>query len=569
MTGTRSEPGEQVPSRSSWWTAQTAILLLANAIAYAAVNAFWHYLSTGRWVDVSLSSYRRALPLFLGPLFQPSLRVFVHPGMVPVVGLLLGAMIFVPVILAVRRTTVLALLMAVVMIAVGHTFVLALAVALGAVLAAGVRRTTHLPLIAAAVGIVPPAVTILAFFALFVLESTALLPLQRWVLTVPLLIGIGSALLACGVTLALGRVPGLRRVTETVVLVFMLAGPVSWFYASVGADKLAYRRLIPEGGDAIFQPASLEQWHERHGTVGLAGEALLHPPRDRLIDRCSRFLASYPDSSRAPSVLWIKARCRSLQLDRRALEAGQVRPVGSYVLSSSRGAWEQLLADHPSARQAILARCRLAELALRRGELQLGDRLLQTARLELGEYLRQPGPAARSEPQGLAFAPSPSLPSRAQYADVQFRVEKLTWLMESNRVLTDPNAAAALVDYLNVNPHADARLDSLQARAERHAGTPLASNWALLLAERNDDLYRRARAIQRVAEGWREDPDAAMEASYELGLLTLREPILRLLPGIDGPQAYFRRVQEGPPNPWHELAAQRLEILQSRGDREP
>jgi hypothetical protein len=201
--------------------------------------------------------------------------------------------------------------------------------------------------------------------------------------------------------------------------------------------------------------------------------------------------------------------------------------------------------------------------------LRLGDRLLQAARLELLEYLRQPGPTGRSEQQGLAFTPSPSLPSRAQYADVQFRVEKLIWLMESNRVLTDANAATALADYLSVNAHADVRLDSLQARAERHAGTPLASNWKLLLAERTDDLYLKARAIHAVAESWREDQDAAMEASYELGLLTLREPILRLLPGIDAPEVYFRRVREGPPNPWHDLAAQRLEMLLARGGGEP
>ena len=61
-----------------------------------------------------------------------------------------------------------------------------------------------------------------------------------------------------------------------------------------------------------------------------------------------------------------------------------------------------------------------------------------------------------------------------------------------------------------------------------------------------------------------ERTDAAVEANYQLGMLTMqtgRAMALPLIPRLKQPKDYFRTVIAAPPNPWQDLARQHLRRL--------
>jgi hypothetical protein len=116
--------------------------------------------------------------------------------------------------------------------------------------------------------------------------------------------------------------------------------------------------------------------------------------------------------------------------------------------------------------------------------------------------------------------------------------------------------------FLEVNPALAPDARALKARAETFKDTPVYGNWTVAVAKAQTDVYERARLLIQVAENWRDDPDAAIVANYELGILAMSEPVLRMFEDMESPSVYFRRVQDGPVNPWKDIAAQRLKVLE-------
>ncbi|MFP4055179.1 MAG: hypothetical protein ACLFV7_15070, partial [Phycisphaerae bacterium] len=133
----------------------------------------------------------------------------------------------------------------------------------------------------------------------------------------------------------------------------------------------------------------------------------------------------------------------------------------------------------------------------------------------------------------------------------------------------DPNAAEALGALLSLNPLARPTSSAVEELAARYADTTLGGNWKVAAANSRPDVYERAKALLEVATHWREDPDAAIVANYELGILAMKEPVLQLMDGMEKPEAYLKRVCEGPVNPWQHVAEERLAMLRSMQEETP
>jgi hypothetical protein len=207
-------------------------------------------------------------------------------------------------------------------------------------------------------------------------------------------------------------------------------------------------------------------------------------------------------------------------------------------------------------------------LAVRAGDPRAADELLDAARRRL-EQLAQNPPRSRPAIEGL-FAAKTHLPAPGHYGATLAELDRLTWLMSRNDTLTDPPAAAALGDMLQLNPYQRGYQQRLARLVEKHAETPLAGNIRLAVAQGTADIYTRAERLLNVTDQWREDPDAAIEASYELGRLILREPVLQLNPRVQSPAHYFTLVaQQAPPNPWQRLARDRLQQLDQHPAGQP
>ncbi|MDP6046371.1 MAG: hypothetical protein QGG25_12240, partial [Phycisphaerae bacterium] len=113
----------------------TLLLVTATLAVFASINAFWQFLSTGRWINYSPEAIRRDLAVPLGQMLLGPLSIFNYPWMTLVAGFIMAVVIFVPILVAVLHRLRLAVVFVVIVAVLGHAPVLAGAVFVGCVLA--------------------------------------------------------------------------------------------------------------------------------------------------------------------------------------------------------------------------------------------------------------------------------------------------------------------------------------------------------------------------------------------------------------------------------------------------
>lgn len=550
---------------------RAGVFLAVNLIGYAAVNAFWQYLTTGRWVNLSVAAYRRDLITPLGELFVRPLNVLQNPWMILVTGLLLGVVVFVPVVVSVLYRLRYAGAFVALVAVVGHAPVLAVALGGGCVLSARTRLRSDMPFLAAMLGLVPIGLY-LYFFGFAGMDAAAVLPLQRWVLYGPVALAIVAAVVASALVLVLAGWTGFRPGVVWPVLVLLLAGPLVVFYTRVGPVRLDYAVLVIDlaPGEAILDDVALSRWTREHGAEGLNRQTQLIRVREDLqarrrdlVARCDAFGQRYPADSRAPAVLWIRAQCESLQLDERAFERDLVRYSSSHPLAGSEATWRRLVEQHPASPQAALGKWRLAQFALRVCDPARADELLEEAAEKLAEIVRGFNEAAVAAASETIFRPDPAVPGVGHYREALAAAEKLIWLIRENDAVNNAGSAEALSAFAKVNPRSQDYSQRLGALAGAYEKTPMGDNLKLAVAQATGDLYTRAEMLILLAE-LTPPTDAAIEANYELGRVALRTseaPAIGLLEKLRKPESYFKVVVAARPNPWQELARRQLKWL--------
>jgi hypothetical protein len=553
---------------SSPW--RTGLFMGINLLGFLVVNAFWQYLLRGRWTDFSPEAYRQDLAAPLGEMFLRPLSIFAFPWMILVMGLLLAVVIFMPIIAAVLYRLVYAGLLVLMVAVVGHAPVLAMALALGCVLAARTSLRSDMPFLATLLGMLPVA-AYLYLFSFLGSDSVAVVPLQRLLLAVPLLVAVVTAVLASAAVLGLAMLKGFRPGVLGPVLLLLLGVPVAIFHARVGVDRLEYaliaNDLVPD--DAIFEPMALEAWSRQNQAEGLNPTTLrirlqddLQHRKELLLARCRGFLASNPRSLCAPAALWVIGQTETLQLDAPALEIGLIKYTAAYGSPASAETWRRLIDKYPESPQAAIALWRLGEMALRSRDVQGGCNHLRAAIGRLAKLASNDEHQEESSKTMQVFAPPVEIPNRRYCAEALFNARRLVWLIESNDVTNNPLSAEAFAALLDANPCGLNYYRQLSELAGRHEHTLLGDNLKLAVAMATPSLYERAEMLILLAE----DPksDSAVEANYELGRLAMRTgqaPALPLVENLRKPQEYFQRVVASPPNPWQQPAWEHLASL--------
>lgn len=559
---------------------RTAIFLGVTLGGYLLVNLFWQYLTSGTWgggVDVSPQTYHRALTAPMGQLFLRPLSIFTHPWMILVTGLLLGVVIFVPIILAMLYRMAVAGAFIFVAAVIGHAPVLALTLVLGCLLASRTKLRSDMPIVAFLLGLLPVGLY-LYLLSYAGGDSAATLPLQRWVPYAPLTVAVVSSVLAaCGV-LGLAKLTKYRPGVVLPVLAMLSIWPAAIFYLKIGPAELDYAVIVNrlEGG-SLVAPVVAEVWAAHNGADGLDDQQLqeravyqMQQRRWAFISMCDRFVGDHGDNWRAASVLCLKAQALSLQLDQSAFAQGTIRFSDAYVLPESQKAWTELADRYPESAQAGLASFFLAQLALRQQDAALADRLLQSATKRLTAVVAQFAAAQAGAPTNM-FNRLPSRPAQADYEQALAEAQRLAWLMETNRVLEDPAAAEAMAALLSINELHQFRHDQIRLLLDVSAGRALCrmgNNLKLAMAVACEDLYQGLPVMNAIAQD-SSDADAAIEANFHLGQLAKRRPELVKARWCLTPEEHCRRIveleQASPstnPNPYRARAQQWLPSAQ-------
>lgn len=561
--------------------------VLLNLLLLIGAGGFWQYLHSGNWFDFTAEAFRRNLTTSLGTVLLQPLDIFSHPLMILIAGLTLAVLIILPITIAVMYQLLLALLFVVIVAVLAHAPFLALALAVGCFVAARTRLRRDYPFLAILMGLIP--VCLFLYLLAYPGIDAVLLPLQRWILAMPFFLAILLSIFLGGMAVLLAKLLKFQPGVIWPGAIILLGSAVGLFYWQIGPGELQYSLLTKSlaSGNAIFSPIPRDEWVRLHG-AGLNEQTLLLRILDDLEQRlaklnrtCDGFLHRFPKSNRAPSIAWLGAQCKSLQLDTHSLENKLISYKSSHTKLRSDEAWKNLLKKYPNSPHASLALWHIGILQLRQSASLKGQaaivvakeayKTLRLAEKKLQEIVQNHRNLPPTSQIGV-FRKLTSLPSPQDYENLLFQVECLNWKIARNDVLTEPNCAIAMARLLDANPYAPQYNASLKILASDPAfsKTKMADNLQIAVARLNQNIYDRAEAMKAVAEDQRSD--AAIEAFYELGRISMQTAsasVIRLT--LKAPEEYFKVVIAAPRNPWQGRAAENLAWLQatSASNQEP
>jgi hypothetical protein len=544
---------------------RTFLFMAITFGGFLLINAFWLYISGGRWINFSPAGYWHDLVQPLGETFLTPLSVIIHKWMIAVAGLTLGLMVFVPIIMSVLYRLIWVVPAVAVVALVGHAPVLALTLALGCLLAGRTPLRSDMPFVAMMLGFLPPGLYLMLFS--FLGSEPAALPVEQLLLKAPLLAALVAAVLSGAAVLSLARLSDYRSGVVWPVVAFLVAVPMLLFFLLVGSDELEYN-LMTAGlspTDTLLEPLPLKDWRERNHIPNLPAKDLLQraqddlrSQKDRLSRQCDLFLDEHGKSDRAAAVLWVRAQAASLIVDAQALAGGQVRYDASYVRGESAPSWTLLAQEHASRPQAALAQWHLGELALRQGNVPDALTHLQDCDQKLDKLLarrhreRAPSPADLNP-----FAGSALVPRLVYYQIAQTQAEQLLWVIDQVHVQHDAASAQALRDWQRLAPSAPDYAEQLNKLLTSCFNTNMADILRLALALADRDVDRRMTILAALAN--QPKSPAFVQANFELGELTLRLAKPRV--GLKTAKEYFQTVADAGDTPWQDQAELRLSSL--------
>lgn len=557
---------------------RVVLATFVNLVLFTASAAFFGYLYSGRMYDFSSEAYRKDLLTPFAQFLLEPVGIFAQPWMILVYGVLLGILMFVPIAVSVLFQLLLSLVFVLIVGAVGHSWIFALSLAIGCVIAARTRLRRSWPFGAMLLGMLP-ATLFLYFLAFPSLDSAVLLPIQRWIMVLCLTLGVIIAATFSGLCVVLVR---WRKFQPGVIWPMLLVGVVVSFvifWVKVGPAEVDYALLTGGLADSqsIFPAQSAEQWQKEHRKSPSRPYILLilenlEARKDTLVRRCNRFLNRYPDSSRAPSVAFLRAQLQCVQMDLSIFDERFVCYTAEFVNPESLSAWTYLLEKYPNSDSAAMAYYNIGILKLR----QAADTASPEVRISLArdangmlwqaqDKLREIVARLKQDTQDKGiFQPLPDMPDLSTYENAMFDAEKLTWLLNDNDILSDPLSTLAMAKLLSINPCSPnyAREVKRLASDETFRNTPIWDNLQLAVAKLNPNPYDRAEAIAKISA--KPHSDAAIEANYELGCLSMQKAnasFIRLV--LKEPEYYFTVVVSERFNPWMAKAAKQLEWLHS------
>jgi len=422
---TSRPPMNDVWSRSgSTYRVRAVVLLLLNVVLFAGLGSFAYWLRSGVRFAPTMEGYRDELTqafvsvgvtersISLGSLLHEPISVQDVPMQIPILGLLMAALIAIPILVSLlyRFWASLPFIAVVGFLAVMPW--LAITLLLSCIIASLRPFRTRFRFVSALLGLVPAAVyLILAWPGTTDVVVGAVDPIDRIKFVAPWVMAIVAATLVCAVVLAMARVVDFRPGAIAPLLAVMFGLPVALFEYHVGRDELYYRLLEADWRSKLadvdasrpLEQAALEEWLRRPPPRGpmaavrerTAGrwlfelmadtrteETALSRHQAELAARCDWFLKYFPDSRYAASALYLKGTALDSRVDPEEFKRTKwIRFYDDVPSVASWHTWNRLAEFRPDSLLAAAAGLRLARFEARECDVERAlDRLLTLIR---------------------------------------------------------------------------------------------------------------------------------------------------------------------------------------------
>lgn len=596
---------------TSKYRVRATVLLIVNMILFAGLGCFAYWLRTGHTVAPATGGYWTMLAETFMPRGDATLANFVHfpislevvPAHGVVVGLLLAALVSIPILIAIlyRLPASLPFILVVGFLAAMPWLAINLA---GACVLATIKPLRfRFRYASALLGLL----LVLLYFYGASRQTTPLVdaykPEDRIKFMAPWILATLASCVIMGGVLFLAKMVNYRPGVVAPLLLVSFAVPVLVFEQYVGRDELQYR-LLEHDFKSRFQlkehqvDHDVSEWFERIARQHWEAEPYPRPPyeairervefrialeleaeanrrsvfaaeREKIANACDRFVRFYPDSRYAPNVLYLKAQTLDMRIDVSAFRNEKViRYYDDFPTPQSEIEWRRVLANAPTSAISALGRHRLAIFEARNGRFDEALALLD----ELIELFNQGVIVHKTpEPTGIVkglLASRPAAESLSIRLDLVVSEARLFRSLLRNNGKDPVYGLRPFCGSLRGEPHQAGLLQldprypqysqNLQSILDAYPRCLLGDNIALrlaMLATNFDEKARRLEAcIATYAYG-----DVRPEALFRLGVAQLENGI-----AARGRANLQRLVQEHPNNAlWTQLAEDRLRTLPS------
>ena len=569
---------KDVWSRSgSKYRIRAIVLLAVNVLLFAGVGSFAFWLRSGVRFAPAEEGYgdelaQTFLPVrptghsgvSLGSLLLEPISVQDVPMQIPILGLLMAALISIPILVSIlyRFWSSLPLIGVVGFLAVMPWLAITL---LGSCVIASVRPfRTRFRFMSALLGLVPAVV-----YLVFAWSGTAdavigkIDPVDRIKFVAPWVLAIVAATAVFAVVLAIAKVVDYRPGAITPLLAIMFGLPVALFEFHVGRDELYYRLLkaLNEGhfadvnASVDLEQAVIDAWFRQpppRRSMKAVREAVearwlfelasdIGPVRSALVghqaelaDRCDRFLNYFPDSRYAVNALFLKARALDMRVDPAEFRRTKwIRFYDDFPSPASRQPWRIIVENRPDTILGAVALLRLAQLEARDGDVDRAITKLDTLLARFDSYAGG-DPAWRTAVtrdgalKGVLTRDSPESSLEIPTERILLEGRRLYDLLTANR---DPlygyepiggarsgsgGAGSFRFGLMDLNPRHERYVENLRMLKARYPNCQIEDNLELEIAKATASLTLKIRRLEACLERFPRR-DAVPEALFRLG----------------------------------------------------
>ncbi len=592
------------------------VLLMVDVLLFAGVAGFAYWLRTGVRFAPAQDGYADDLRhtfgsvgimvkggVSLGSLLLEPINVQEVPMQIPILGLLMAALISVPILVSIlyRFWSCLPFIAIVAFLAVMPW--LAVTLLISCILASVRPFRTPFRFMSALFGLWPAAIyLVLAWLGTADAIAGRIDPIDRIKFVAPWVMAIVAATLVFATVLTVAKLVDYRPGAIAPTLALMLGLPVVLFELYVGRDELYYRLLenrskahfadadaSAELSEAIERawighPQGHRNWQAVRETVetrwlfGLTSDlasdqSALAEHQAELIEECDNFLRYFPTSPYAANALYLRARVLDMRVDVGEFRRKKwVRFYDAFPSSSSTTTWRRLAENYPETLVGRVALLRLAQVEAREGEVDRAVGRLVAMRNDL-EGNRAGTQSGRNPDGALRTALTPQSPEfglSVSEERLMLDVSQLHDLLSANRdplygddPICGPRVAAPdnplWFGLLDLDVRHDRYAANLHALRVQYPNCQLLDNLDLEIAKTTEPVEEKIALLEKCVTD-HPDKDATPETLFRL---TVAYRDVEHWEKVD--ETVSRLVNAHPDSIWTDLAVRsRLGLLRTR-----